>query len=232
MNPGGVAKEITAALRKHRTGSRQGHRPSAESDFGVYAADLRKVVGTYRKQFKAERGEALYDLALALLDQRITECRQVAYELLGGHAEARSLMNATRLEQLGKGLDNWASVDVFCCELVGQAWREGQISDARVYRWARSRDLWWRRVAVVATIPLNMRSRGGTGDSPRTREVCGLLMDDGEAMVQKAISWALRELIHWDRAGVKQFLEEKPERVPALVRREVMRKLTTGKKNR
>lgn len=227
-----VAKEITAALRKHGTGSRQGHRPSAESDFGVYAADFRAVLRTYRKQLKGESGEAVYKVAAALLKQGITECRHFAYELLGGHAEARSLLNATRLEQLGKGVDNWASVDVFCCELAGQAWREGQITDARVYRWARSSDLWWRRVAVVATIPLNTRSRGGTGDSERTLEVCGLLLDDKEAMVQKAISWALRELVHWDRAGVELFLEENAERVSALVRREVMRKLTTGKKNR
>jgi 3-methyladenine DNA glycosylase AlkD len=226
-----TASELTGRLRALGRGSRQGHRPSAQQDFGVYTPDLRRVVREYRKRLATEPGGSVYQLALALLERRNSECRQVAYELIAGHRAAREGLDVQRIEALGAGIDNWACVDGFCCTLVGQAWREGRISDETILRWARSSDLWWRRAAVVATVPLNVKSRGGTGDSRRTLMVCGVLVVDPEEMVQKAISWALRELVPWDREAVERFLEEQSDRLSARVRREVRRKLETGKKN-
>jgi 3-methyladenine DNA glycosylase AlkD len=227
-----LADEITDALRRAGRGSRQGHRPSAQSDFGVYVADLRRIVREYRKRLARESGEFVDQLAQALLARRVYECRQVAYELIAGHPAARDSLDVKRIEALGEGIDNWACVDGFCCTLVGQAWREGRITDKTIERWSRSPDLWWRRAAVVATVPLNVRARGGTGDPDRTLAVCGLLAGDREEMVQKAISWALRELVEWDRAGVERFLVEHAATVSARVRREVRSKLDTGSKNR
>ena len=231
MTPAQLAAEITERLRRAGRGSRQGHRPSAQDDFGVYAADLREVVRTCRPRLAAESGEFVHELALALISRNVTECRQVAYELIEGHRAARDGLTVRRIEALGAGIDNWACVDGFCCTLVGRAWREGRISDAAILRWSRSSDLWWRWAAVVATVPLNTRSRGGTGDPARTLTVCELLVDDPEVMVQKAISWALRMLVFWDREAVERFLETHAGAVSARVRREVRRKLDTGKKN-
>jgi 3-methyladenine DNA glycosylase AlkD len=144
---------------------------------------------------------------------------------------ARKSLTATRLEALGAGLDNWACVDAFCCWLAGTAWREGRVSDATILRWSRSDDLWWRRAAVVSTVPLNLKSRGGLGDMKRTLVICRTLIHDEEVMVQKAISWALRTLVPWNQKAVEAFLKEHSESISPLVRREVFRKLTTGKKN-
>lgn len=226
-----VAAEILARLQELGRGSRQGHRPSAQRDFGVYTPDLRAVVRIYNKALKSEDGESVYRLAMALLAQNVTESRQVAYELVAGHQQARDLLNVRRIEALGRGIDNWACVDSFCCNLVGRAWRDGRISDTTISRWARSRDIWWRRAAVVATVPLNMKSRGGSGDTERTLEVCKSLAGDPEVMVQKAISWALRVLIPWDRDAVTEFLASQDNELSARVKREVRRKLETGKKN-
>ena len=105
------------------------------------------------------------------------------------------------------------------------------MSDGEVRAWARSPDLWWRRTALVSTVALNMKSRGGKGDSVRTLMICRLLAHDTEPMVAKGLSWALRALIPVDREGVEAFLDERGETLPALVRREVKNKLRTGKKN-
>jgi 3-methyladenine DNA glycosylase AlkD len=226
-----IADDITQNLSDLGRGSRQGHRPSAQRDFGVYTPALRGVVQIYRKRLAPHPGEFVYETGLSLLARNITECRQVAYELIAAHREARESLTPGQIEALGAGIDNWACVDGFCCTLVGTAWREGRISDATIRRWSRSDDLWWRRAAVVATVPLNTRSRGGTGDTRRTVAVCRSLIHDKEIMVQKAISWALRALVTWDRKAVQAFVDEHGQTVPALVRREVLRKLETGKKN-
>ena len=106
MNVEATADEIKRTLRGLGRGSRQGHRPSAQADFGVYTQDLRDVVRTYKKRIAAETGEAVYQLALAVMGQYITECRQTAYELVAGHREAReSLETARALAREARDLD-------------------------------------------------------------------------------------------------------------------------------
>ena len=75
---------------------------------------------------------------------------------------------------------------------------------------------------------LNLRAAGGTGDTPRTLAVCGLLAADRDDMVVKALSWALRELSVHDPAAVRAFLADHD--LAARVRREVTNKLQTGLK--
>ena len=225
-----LADEITSALRALGRGSRQGHRPSAQADFGVYTADLRAVVRDFKARLKEEDGETVQEVGRHLLAEKVTECRQVAYELIAGHPGARELLDQARVETLGRGLDNWCCVDNFCYCISGPAWRDGRIGDAVIERWAKSRDLWWRRAAVVSTVPLNTKARGGRGDAKRTLGICRAVVRDKEITVQKALSWALRQLVPWDREAVEAFLVEHEEGLSSLVKREVKRKLQTGKK--
>jgi 3-methyladenine DNA glycosylase AlkD len=135
------------------------------------------------------------------------------------------------VERLGEGMADWGSVDAFGCTVSGPAWRRGRLPDAAVHRWAASPDRWWRRAALVSTVPLNLRSRGGTGDTGRTLDICRRLAADGDDMVVKALSWALRELVVWDPEAVRRFLDTHHEVLATRVRREVRSKLETGRKH-
>ncbi|TVS15758.1 MAG: hypothetical protein EA417_12660 [Gammaproteobacteria bacterium] len=73
-----VAEEIKTQLAELGSGSRQGHRPSAQQDFGVYAPDLRAIVKTHRKALGNQSGKFVYRVALALISHGVTECRHVA----------------------------------------------------------------------------------------------------------------------------------------------------------
>jgi 3-methyladenine DNA glycosylase AlkD len=81
---------------------------------------------------------------------------------------------------------------------------------------------------LASTVCQNLKSRGGSGDSKRTMAICEMLADDDHIMVHKALSWALRSVIEHDRKAVETFL--KRHELPALVKREVLRKLKTGRK--
>jgi 3-methyladenine DNA glycosylase AlkD len=132
---------------------------------------------------------------------------------------------------MAEGLSDWGSVDLLAVTVIGQAWREGAVSDAKIHAWARSTDRWRRRLALVATVPLNIRARGGHGDVRRTLRVCRTLRDDRDDMVVKAMSWALRELAKRNPTAVMGFLSRDTERLAARVRREVTNKLETGLKS-
>jgi hypothetical protein len=51
-------------------------------------------------------------------------------------------------------------------------------------------------------------------------------------MVVKALSWALRSLVEWDRDAVADFVMQHELSLPARVKREVMTKINTGRKSR
>jgi 3-methyladenine DNA glycosylase AlkD len=142
------------------------------------------------------------------------------------------MVRASHLRRLGAQLDSWGAVDTFACYVAGPAWRAEQISDAEVARWARSPNRWWRRAALVSTVPLNVKAQGGTGDARRTRTICRILVDDRDEMVVKAMSWALRSLAAPDPAAVAAFVDDYRGRLAPRVLREVRNKLTTGRKTK
>lgn len=177
------------------------------------------------------RGDAVIALALELVRSEDANARWVAYELVLHHPAARGEITSRNVEGLGKGINSWSAADCFGCCISGPAWRDGRINDALIRRWAGSPDRWWRRAALVSTIPLNVRSQGGRGDMKRTLAVCELLIDDRDDMIIKALSWALRALLVRDRRAVSGFLERHENRLAALAKREVRNKLATGLKN-
>ncbi len=157
--------------------------------------------------------------------------RWVAYELLAGHETALAAMSCAEIEAFGEGMSSWDEADSFGVLLGGAAWQAGVVGDHDVMRWAKSDDVWWRRAALVSTVTLNTKSRGGTGETERTLAVCAWLADDREEMVVKALSWALRSLAAWDPEAVAAFVEEHDGVLAARVKREVRNKLKTGLKS-
>jgi 3-methyladenine DNA glycosylase AlkD len=147
------------------------------------------------------------------------------------HKATFQRMDPAELELYGQGLNSWDTVDSFARILSGPAWLKGQVPDSLIQEWTRSEDFWWRRAALVSTVALNTRSQGGRGGITRTLAVCRLLVNDHEDMVDKAMSWALRELVVHDPEALNAFLEENETALSARVKREVWNKLTTGLKN-
>jgi 3-methyladenine DNA glycosylase AlkD len=135
------------------------------------------------------------------------------------------------IRRLASGLCDWPGVDTFGCLIAGPAWREGRLGARQINSWARSQDRWQRRLALTCTVALNVRARGGRGDAARTLRVCRQLVVDRDDMVVKALSWALRALIRWDRAAVRQFIRDHEGQLAARIKREVGNKLRSGRKN-
>jgi 3-methyladenine DNA glycosylase AlkD len=195
------------------------------------AQSLRTVRRALSKQLADAPASFLISLAEHLLETPSFACRFIAYELILYHKEALRSLRAADLERLGRGIDSWGAVDTFACYLAGPAWREKQIPDAVIHRWARSKDRWWRRAALVSAVPLNNKARGGLGDAKRTLRVCDILIDDRDDIVVKALSWALRELAKRDPDAVRDFVNERHDRLAKRVLREVNNKLSTGRKS-
>ncbi len=191
------------------------------------------AVREVRRRFSRELSRAAPDDVLEIAFELLERYghRFVACELICYHRGALSRVRRVHLERLGKGLDSWSSVDSFATLVAGRVWRAGQVPDRLIHRWACSQDRGWRRAALVCTVPLNVKSQGGDGDADRTLAVCRLVVEDRDDMVEKGLSWALRELAIRDARSVRRFLREHRAKLAARVLREVRNKLDTGLKN-
>ncbi|HLO29808.1 MAG TPA: DNA alkylation repair protein [Anaerolineales bacterium] len=190
---------------------------------------IRAIRRKYSRILKLASPEFVLQLARRLL--KVDATRWIAYELIRAHKPTFGSLGEAELKDLGHGLNSWWTVDSFARTLSGPVWLNGQVPDKLILKWARSKDRWWRRAALVSTVALNTQSDGGKGDVSRTLQVCRLLANDHDDMVMKAMSWALRELVVHDPQAVQAFMAEYDEVLAARVKREVANKLRTGLKN-
>lgn len=154
------------------------------------------------------------------------EQKWVAYELIRHHPRAFAAIDVAEIEDFAARTASWYAVDGLGTILTGALWAKGQLPDALFDAWSGSENRWLRRAALVATVGRNAVQP----DPERTFALCLRLAEDRDDMVEKAVSWALRWLAQKDRAVVDAFWDTQAERFRARVRREVSRKLTTGRK--
>jgi 3-methyladenine DNA glycosylase AlkD len=189
--------------------------------------EVRRLRREASLELRRAPGTDVLAVAHALIDRQ----RWVAYELVYHHPAARAGLGEADVVRLGRGMDGWVAVDTFGRYVSGPAWGSRQIGDDLVRGWTRSEDRWWRRAALVSAAMLNLRAAGGTGDPDRTLDICERLLADRDDMVVKAMSWALRSLVEWDRDGVWDFLTTHGTDVASRARRETVHKLETGRKS-
>ena len=211
-----IAEEILERLRQMR---------------GRNTQEIRAVRREFTKRLKSSPPDQVISVAEKLLESPEGPHRWVPYELIHHHKPALAQIKAESLEKLGQGTSSWDQTDAFGMYLAGPVWQQRQIADAVIHKWARSSDRWWRRAALVATVPLNSKSSGGRGDIDRTLQVCRMLENDRDPMVIKALSWALRVLAKIEPRAVQSYINDRGPALAALVQREVRNKLTTGLKN-
>lgn len=235
MDNKSLVKEIVRALEdlsdSQRKEMSKTYFPTSMKVIGVSNPDLKAVIKALRSRHLNWTGREWIDLCKHLVVTAVFECQVLAFELIGRDKKLLNQLQFEDLADLGQHLDNWASVDHYSVGIHGVLWGKGVVQDRDIDRLLLSENHWERRVAVVSTVALNLKSRGGTGDTPRTIKVCERVVDDHQDMIQKALSWALRELSKRDRDAVIEFMERYDSRLAKRVVREVSHKLDFGTKN-
>ena len=222
LNRGAAARHNTLGVPTFQTGMKR---------LGVSSPQIKSIANNWSSILFDYTSHQWIDLCIMLVQEEIFEGQILAYELLWKNKKALKSLNIKQILALGNKLDNWVSVDSYSTMIAGWHWREGTLPDSQIKLWLKSEDYWLRRVAVVSTIPLNLRSKGGTGDAARTLMVCENLIDDRNDLVVKAVSWALRELSKINGLVVEDFIEKYKNRLHPRICREVMAKIETGRKN-
>jgi 3-methyladenine DNA glycosylase AlkD len=120
-----------------------------------------------------------------------------------------------------KRINNWDLVDVSARDIVG----EYLVSHERVllYKLARSKNIWERRISIVATWAFIKR-----GDYGDTLAIAKLLFADTQDLIHKATGWMLREVGKKDASVFRRFLDKHTAVMPRTTLRYAIERLTPG----
>ncbi len=84
-----------------------------------------------------------------------------------------------------KQINNWDLVDVTAPHIIGAYLQDKD--PAMLYEWARSKDLWKKRIAVISTFTFIK-----AGEYQTSLDLCEILLHDGHDLIHKAVGWTLR----------------------------------------
>jgi 3-methyladenine DNA glycosylase AlkD len=165
----------------------------------------------------------------SLLRSRVHEDRSVALMLLvesfaKADAPGRKRIYGFYLANTAY-INNWDLVDQSAAQIVGGFLADRSRTPLR--RLARSRSLWERRIAIVATFYF-IRA----GDFGETFRIADLLLDDDHDLIHKATGWMLREVGKRDAAALRGYLRTRASRMPRTALRYAIERFTPAERRR
>ena len=96
-----------------------------------------------------------------------------------------------------------------------------------MYRLAKSRNLWERRIAIVSTLML-IRA----GEIEDTFAIAKLLIADEHDLIHKAVGWMLREAGKQSTPALLSFLEQHHEHLPRTTLRYAIERFPAAQRKR
>jgi len=116
-------------------------------------------------------------------------------------------------------INNWDLVDCSAYKIVGVHLLNRPRGILRTL--ARSKSLWERRIAIVATFKFISEGQLNT-----TLEIATLLLRDTHDLIHKAVGWMLREVGKRDGAALRKFLDQHASIMPRTMLRYAIERLT------
>ncbi len=124
-----------------------------------------------------------------------------------------------------KYINNWNLVDVTCPHVTGKHLID---KDRTIlYKWAKSEDLWTKRIAMVSTFYFIRKT-----DLEDTFKIAEILLQDEHDLIHKAVGWMLREAGKRDIKKEEAFLKKHYKTMPRTMLRYSIEKFPETKRQK
>lgn len=125
-----------------------------------------------------------------------------------------------------KAVNNWDLVDLSADKILGASLCE-QKDRSLLYNFAKSKDLWEKRIAIISTFYFIKQH-----EFKDTLAICKLLLADEHDLIHKACGWMLRELGKRDEKMLEGFLQKHYDQLPRTTLRYAIEKFSEKKRKR
>jgi len=181
--------------------------------YGVSATDIRLLSKDLHKSISAEWG---LDDAVALCDLLFPkpelEAKAVGALILSRFKKEfnKDLFFKVKDWLSRNYLNNWASVDVFCPEVLGSLIVKYPELIQEIKGWTRDPNRWVKRASIVAFLKLTKQEKY----HPHIYEIAQGVFGVDDDLVQKASGWLLREAGKTDMGRLEKFLLKHGAAIP------------------
>ena len=186
---------------------------------GVVVPDIRKVAATHK--------ELPFTEIAKLVDSPIHEVRMCGlfilsnqYKKLKGRDQKKKYYDFFVKSIKAGNVNNWDLIDVNA-PIIGEYLLESDDPLAVLATFAKSKNLWERRVAIIFTFSFIR-----VGQLDLTIAIAKLLLKDDHDLIHKGVGWMLREAGKRDVMLLRKFLGEHSHEMPRTMLRYAIEKLT------
>ncbi|HJN62688.1 MAG TPA: DNA alkylation repair protein [Candidatus Paceibacterota bacterium] len=124
-----------------------------------------------------------------------------------------------------KAINNWDLVDVTTPNIVGDYLKNRD--KGLLYKFAKSKDLWQKRIAIVATCVFIKE-----GNLKDTFKISEILLNDKHDLIHKAVGWMLREAGKKNQKELEKFLSKYSKVMPRTMLRYSLEKFPEIKRKK
>ena len=209
-----VVKEIQALSNRGRAHDLQKFFQTAPGQYGegdVFLGLKVPQVRTVAKEYKAISLDEI-DVLVRSKFHEVRLCGLVILTLQYKAAKERKtkkkLFDLYMKAMTDGYINNWDLVDV-TAPIIGEYLIDSDDPYVLLYKLAKSKSLWQRRVSMVFTFAF-IRS----GDIEPTFEIAEKLLHDKHDLIHKAVGWALREAGKLNGIALRNFLSAHSHEMP------------------
>jgi 3-methyladenine DNA glycosylase AlkD len=219
----GVRQDIEKARRKRANLMNAGQfEKDGVPTYVVRSNIVRAIAKTHYKSVKSLEKAVILDACENLFELPPREANSVALDWSVRQRRAYAPTDLRRFERwLKEYVNNWGMCDGLGCGPIGFLLHDYPELAPKTRQWAKSKNIWFRRAAAVALIPL---VRNGQSFELAT-EIADRLLLDKEDYVQKGYGWLLKEASHEFQAEVFAFVMSRRDRMPRTALRYAIEKM-------
>jgi 3-methyladenine DNA glycosylase AlkD len=184
---------------------------------GVVVPEIRKLVKKYSNPETKE--------IIKLLHSKIHEERLTALLIMVDKFQTEK--NKENIYNLylknTKYINNWDLVDLSAHKIIGEYLLNK--SKLILYKLARSRNLWERRISIISTFSFIKDNK-----FTETLKISRILLNDKHDLIHKAVGWMLREVGKRDLKIEEEFLKKYYKKMPRTMFRYAIEKFPEKKR--
>ena len=164
-----------------------------------------------------------------LLHDKYHECRMLGLLILTEKYKIPDIKNKKEIFRLYiknyNNINNWDLVDVTAPKIVGQYLLDKIPQRKILYKFASSKNLWKKRIAIISTLTFIRNC-----ETEDTLKICKILLNDNHDLIHKAAGWMLREVGKKNINAEEEFLNKYYKKMPRTMLRYAIEKFSSNKK--
>ena len=221
-----LKKELNQSADKKQAIILQRFFKTGPGQYGAGDIFLGIKVLVLRQAAKKQPNLSFKDLQ-SLLNSEIHEQRLTALFILIGQYQKANQANRGKIFNFylknTKNINNWDLVDLSSPNIVG----DFLLAKPRgiLYRLARSKNLWEKRIAILATYTFIKNNQYGD-----TLKIAKILLNDDHDLIHKAVGWMLREVGKRNQKTEEIFLQKYYRQMPRTMLRYAIERFTPAQR--